>query len=88
MRGNRRRQAQFAHEVWNCYNSVNENLPKTSNSVEGWHRSLNEMMSCNQGRKSVVETGGDPSLSLSSLTPISSSPLRISFPYRERKIFF
>jgi hypothetical protein len=47
IRGSRRRQPLFAHEVWNCYNSVNDNIPKTNNSVEGWHRSFNEMVSCN-----------------------------------------
>jgi hypothetical protein len=39
-----------------------------------------------QGHKFVAETGGAPSLSLS--TPIPSSPLLIPFAYREHKIFF
>ena len=27
----------FKHELWNCYEEAREELPKTNNSVEGWH---------------------------------------------------
>lgn len=33
-----RRPPQFPHEMWNVYQAVLEDLPKTNNSVEGWHR--------------------------------------------------
>ncbi|XP_066948591.1 uncharacterized protein [Macrobrachium rosenbergii] len=33
-----RRPPQFPHKMWNVYQAVLEDLPKTNNSVEGWHR--------------------------------------------------
>ena len=33
-----RRPPQFPHEMWNVYDTVLQDLPKTNNSVEGWHR--------------------------------------------------
>ncbi|XP_068206419.1 uncharacterized protein [Palaemon carinicauda] len=30
--------------MWNVYEAVLHNLPKTNNSVEGWHRAFEEQM--------------------------------------------
>lgn len=30
--------------MWNCFQAVEEGLPKTNNSCEGWHRAFNEMI--------------------------------------------
>ncbi|XP_068250224.1 uncharacterized protein [Palaemon carinicauda] len=43
-RRQRRRPPQFPHEMWNVYEAVLHNLPKTNNSVEGWHRAFEEQM--------------------------------------------
>ncbi|XP_068250365.1 uncharacterized protein [Palaemon carinicauda] len=43
-RRQRRRPPQFPHEMWNVYEAVLHNLPKTNNSVEGWHRAFKEQM--------------------------------------------
>lgn len=40
-----RRQPIFAIEMWNMHNRAGDELPKTNNSVEGWHRSFQ----CNVG---------------------------------------
>ena len=37
-RRNGRRPPIFRHGIWNMYSRVLDNLPKTNNSVEGWHR--------------------------------------------------
>ncbi|CAB4069488.1 unnamed protein product [Lepeophtheirus salmonis] len=31
-----RRRSQRSHKIWNVYNLVLENIPKTNNNVEGW----------------------------------------------------
>ncbi|KAL8580684.1 hypothetical protein ACOMHN_004725 [Nucella lapillus] len=31
--------------MWNVYNRVGDNLPRTNNSVEGWHRAFDQRMS-------------------------------------------
>ncbi|XP_025102456.1 uncharacterized protein LOC112569024 [Pomacea canaliculata] len=31
--------------MWNVYNRVGDNLPRTNNSVEGWHRAFDKRMS-------------------------------------------
>lgn len=36
-RGNRRRPPRFPLRLWNCYETVLQGLPKTNNSIEGWH---------------------------------------------------
>lgn len=45
---NRRKTARipplFAIDLWNCYNSVLENLPKTNNSCEGFHNGFSAML--------------------------------------------
>lgn len=43
-RGNRRRLPRFPHDLWNCYDAVIDGLPKTNNSVEGWHRGFVELV--------------------------------------------
>ncbi|XP_015114401.1 uncharacterized protein LOC107039349 [Diachasma alloeum] len=35
----------FAHEIWNHYESVLNDNPRTNNSVEGWHHIFNETIS-------------------------------------------
>ncbi|KAK9738629.1 hypothetical protein QE152_g9700 [Popillia japonica] len=37
-----RRPPQFDLDMWNLYQSILEDLPKTNNSVEGWHRGFAE----------------------------------------------
>lgn len=33
-----RKQPKYDHGLWNCYDGVLQNLPRTNNYVEGWHR--------------------------------------------------
>jgi hypothetical protein len=33
-----RRAPRYSHKLWNCYDSVLERAPKTSNAIEAWHR--------------------------------------------------
>ncbi|KAF5281724.1 hypothetical protein FQR65_LT14564 [Abscondita terminalis] len=40
-----RRPPRFPYNMWNCFDGVNEDLPKTNNSVEGWHRSFDQQIS-------------------------------------------
>lgn len=46
-RGNRRRPPRTPHSMWSCYDNVNDDLPKTNNSCEGWHRSFSELIGGN-----------------------------------------
>ncbi|KAH9379213.1 hypothetical protein HPB48_018701 [Haemaphysalis longicornis] len=39
-RSRTRRDPPFAPSLWSCHYRVQEELPKTNNSVEGWHHSL------------------------------------------------
>ncbi|KAL8601709.1 hypothetical protein ACOMHN_033885 [Nucella lapillus] len=41
----RRRRQKFDVAMWNVYNRVGDNLPRTNNSVEGWHRAFDQRMS-------------------------------------------
>ncbi|KAK7479733.1 hypothetical protein BaRGS_00029009, partial [Batillaria attramentaria] len=41
----RRRRPKFDVAMWNVYNRVEDNLPRTNNSVEGWHRAFDQQMS-------------------------------------------
>ncbi|KAL3862811.1 hypothetical protein ACJMK2_008757, partial [Sinanodonta woodiana] len=43
-RGNKRRPPSTPHSIWSCYDNINDDLPKTNNSCEGWHRSLSELV--------------------------------------------
>lgn len=38
-----RRAPMFAISMWNCFNAVIDDLPKTNNSIEGWHRHFNSL---------------------------------------------
>lgn len=42
-RGSRQR-PKFAHNMWNVSESVRNDLPKTNNSVEGWHTSFSSLI--------------------------------------------
>ena len=39
-RRNGRRAPQFPISLWNVHDRVEEGLPRTNNTVEGWHRSF------------------------------------------------
>ncbi|RWS20135.1 uncharacterized protein B4U80_11049 [Leptotrombidium deliense] len=41
-----RRAPRYPITNWNCYTSVIDELPKTNNSVEGWHRAFSSLISC------------------------------------------
>ena len=38
LRRGRRRRPLFAHALWNIHGRVQDNLPRTNNALEGWHR--------------------------------------------------
>ena len=38
-----RKPPQFPHASWNCYDALLEGLPRTNNSVEGWHRGFDSL---------------------------------------------
>ncbi|XP_029344148.1 uncharacterized protein LOC115033845 [Acyrthosiphon pisum] len=40
-----RRAPLFSIKIWNCYSMLDDNIPRTNNSVEGWHNSFNSMLS-------------------------------------------
>ena len=46
-RGNKRRPPRTPHSMWSCYDNINDDLPKTNNSCEGWHRSFSELIGGN-----------------------------------------
>lgn len=39
-----RREPTFSHSLWNCYDAVLHDLPKTNNAIEGWHRGFSELL--------------------------------------------
>ncbi|RWS19252.1 uncharacterized protein B4U80_01510, partial [Leptotrombidium deliense] len=41
----RRRPPRFPISVWNCYYAALEGLPRTNNSIEGWHRAFQSLIS-------------------------------------------
>lgn len=43
-RRNRRKPALFPINLWNCYAYLAENIPRTNNSVEGWHNSFSSTL--------------------------------------------
>jgi hypothetical protein len=43
-RRNQRQNPMFSHSLWNCYESTLQDLPKTNNSVEGWHNSFSSLI--------------------------------------------
>jgi len=40
-----RRAPLFSIKTWNCYSMLENDTPRTNNSVEGWHNSFNSMLS-------------------------------------------
>jgi len=40
------RQPIFSPEIWNMYNRTMEELPRTNNTVEGWHRGFSSNVGC------------------------------------------
>lgn len=40
MTRNRRKKPRFDISMWNCFERVNQNLPRTNNSLEGWHNAF------------------------------------------------
>ena len=40
-----RRRPRFPHNMWNCYDTIIQELPKTNNSIEGWHRAFETQVS-------------------------------------------
>ncbi|XP_031327714.1 uncharacterized protein LOC116158974 [Photinus pyralis] len=42
---NIRRPPLFQYNLWNFYDATNNDLPRTNNSVEGWHRRFTELIS-------------------------------------------
>ena len=40
-----RREPRFSLEMWNCHEGVRQRLPKTNNSIEGWHRGFEMQIS-------------------------------------------
>jgi hypothetical protein len=43
-RRNRRKPALFPVSLWNCHAYLKENIPRTNNSVEGWHNSFSSTL--------------------------------------------
>ena len=37
IRNNRRRLARFSISMWNCFSRLDQELPRTNNSSEGWN---------------------------------------------------
>src|SRR6218665_2866853 len=46
-RSNRRGNLRFAIDAWNVHNRVGDNLPRTNNSEEVWHRAFQQTEDCN-----------------------------------------
>ena len=43
-RCNRRRNARYPHDLWNVFNESLGEEPKTTNSIEGWHRTFSRSL--------------------------------------------
>jgi len=43
-RGRGRNAPMFPQALWNCYDASLDDLPKTNNSVEGWHRGFSQLL--------------------------------------------
>lgn len=43
-RGRERSAPIFSHHLWNCYDASLHNIPRTNNSVEGWHRGFSQLL--------------------------------------------
>lgn len=44
VRRGRRREPKFGIRIWNCFYRVTDDIAKTNNSVEGWHRGFHSML--------------------------------------------
>ena len=42
LRRGRRRRPLFPHTLWNIHGRVQDNLPRTNNALEDWHRQFNQ----------------------------------------------
>jgi hypothetical protein len=40
IRGGRRRCPRFSILMWNCFSRLNQQLPRTNNSAEGWNKAI------------------------------------------------
>ncbi|CAF5108916.1 unnamed protein product, partial [Rotaria sp. Silwood1] len=40
IRNNRRRAPRFSVNMWNCFSHLDEELPRTNDSSEGWNRAI------------------------------------------------
>lgn len=45
-RRNRRSEPRFLIQIWNMYDRVVDGLPRTNNSVEGWHHAFQKTVDC------------------------------------------
>ena len=43
--GTGRKKPEFAIELWNVYDRVSANLPRSNNSIEGWHNAFAKRVS-------------------------------------------
>jgi hypothetical protein len=46
-RGGKRRAPTFPIKIWNMFDSVTEDSPRTNNAVERWHRAFNSALTAN-----------------------------------------
>ena len=44
IRGNQGQSGRYKIRMWNVYDRVKNDLPRTNNSLEGWHRGVNKML--------------------------------------------
>lgn len=44
VRNQRRRAPRFAIALWNCFSRLDQQLPRTNNSNEGWHRAIQVLL--------------------------------------------
>ncbi|KAL4154547.1 hypothetical protein QTP88_000404 [Uroleucon formosanum] len=43
-RRGKRRSPLFAIDLWNCFNRLKDNLPRTNNNIEGWHNGFSALL--------------------------------------------
>jgi len=39
-----RKPALFDITIWNCYELIQKDIPRTNNAIEGWHNGFNSML--------------------------------------------
>jgi hypothetical protein len=47
IRGGRRRCARFSISMWNCFNRLDQQLPRSNNSVEAWNKAIKVELTSN-----------------------------------------